>query len=270
MIADQPVGERDQVGGRHLGHAAVGPAVGRAEAARHHTNFSRYLIHSLDEKFLASIDADRQHRRGVVARDGDQPLEQFVDADLFARAQEHGRAAAAAVPFLPRRLVDREDGVARQFAVLDQVEHDIGGHHLRHRGGRKMFVGAARKEDRARIHVLEHHDRRLRRVERAADRGGSLFRRIGHAAPSRGRAAARAPQPRRPLPWHAWKCAPSWAVSGCAGPARRGSPWPWPWPPHSAHRPRWRRAPSARATGCPPLRRCRRPIWPRHWRAPRC
>src|SRR3546814_2441905 len=69
------------------------------------------------------------------------------DLNLLPRAQEHGRAAVAAVPFFPGVAVDGEDGVARQFAAVDQIEHDIGGHHLGHRGGGKALVGAARSEE---------------------------------------------------------------------------------------------------------------------------
>src|SRR3546814_9626767 len=76
------------------------------------------------------------------------------DLNLLPRAQEHGRAAVAAVPFFPGVAVDGEDGVARQFAAVDQIEHDIGGHHLGHRGGGKALVGAA----------LEQEDRKSKRL----------------------------------------------------------------------------------------------------------
>src|SRR3546814_20415703 len=112
-VADHPDGQKDQVRGADLGHPAVGPAVRGSEPARRHATLYGYSVHSLDESGLASVDADTQHRCRVIARNGAASFPLRLDCTLPPRAQEHVRAAVAAVPLFHGDTIEDRQTVVK-------------------------------------------------------------------------------------------------------------------------------------------------------------
>jgi hypothetical protein len=163
------------------GAAFIRPAVGRAELAVRQPQFLGALVHQARERLFGARNTFRKHDAGVVSGKGDDALQQIVDADLFIGGQEHRGARGGAVPALPRLRPNRELLVELELALLDQVERDIGGHHLCHRSRRHPPVGILGIEDRARRQVLQIGNG-SRRFER---RRGSDRRRMSRALVSR-------------------------------------------------------------------------------------
>ena len=110
----------------------VGPAVGRPEIAVGDAQLLGQHILLRDERLLGPGDALGQHDRGVIARQGDDPVEQIFDADLFIGRQEHRRSRCGAVPFRPCLRLYRAHFRQRQLALVDQLERQLGFHHLGH------------------------------------------------------------------------------------------------------------------------------------------
>ena len=136
------------------------------------SQLGRLAVHQRDERGLVAGDALGEGDRGIVPRGGDDAVQQVADAHLLARRQEHGRAGLVAVPALPGLGPHRAHPVGPQLAAVDQVEDDVGGHHLRHRRRRDAPVRILGVEHRARAQVDHVGDRRRSFVGRRGGGGG--------------------------------------------------------------------------------------------------
>ena len=114
----------------------------------------RQRVHLVGEGLLGPRDALGKHDRGVVARKRDDALEQVLDADLLARA-DRNMVEPACGPCHFCQVSGRTVHILlrRQLALVDQLEGDLGRHHLRHRCRRHADVGVLGVEHRARIEV---------------------------------------------------------------------------------------------------------------------
>ena len=172
MVLDLGAGERRQVAGGDIGPPLVRPAVRIAEVAVGQPQPLGIFVHHIGEGFLGAGNAFGEDDRGVVAGQGDDPVQQVLDADLLAGRKEHGRTRLRAMPFLPGLRPHRAHLVEAEVALLDQLEGDIGRHHLRHRCRRHPAIGVLGKQNCARGQVDQVGDLR-RRLERRRLGGGS-------------------------------------------------------------------------------------------------
>ena len=168
MVLDRRRRQPREIARGDVGAPFVGPPVRIAEIAVVEPQPLGRHVHARGESFLGPRDALGQHDACVVPRQRDDSLQQIIDADVFARGQEHRRAGGGAVPFAPGFGANLNHLVELQLTALQHVERDIDGHHLRHRRGRHAPVGILRIQHRLR-----------RQVDEVGNRCGCFERRRG-------------------------------------------------------------------------------------------
>jgi methionyl-tRNA synthetase len=115
------------------------------------------------EAIVSRANAELANSFGNLAQ-RDNALEQILDAHLLTGRQEHRRAGRWTMPSLPGLRPHRAHFVQRQLTLVDQLESNVRGHHLRHRGWWHADVSVLLVQDRARRQIDEVGDF-CRRIE---------------------------------------------------------------------------------------------------------
>ena len=123
-------------GGGHIGQLAFGgrQPVNRMKGGVFHAEFARLGIHQGNKRLAAPGTMFSEGDGGIVGRLDHQGEQQVVDGELFALFQVHLGSAHVR----GRRAGGHDIGQA-DFALLNQIEHDIQVHQLKHAGGISGF-----------------------------------------------------------------------------------------------------------------------------------
>ena len=114
-------------------------------------DLARALGHHHAEDRLVAGQSLGERDAGVVARLDDDAAQKVVDLHPAVDRREHAGGARRRAARAPGVLADDDFIVERDIALLDLVEHELGGHQLGERSGIDQFVGGTSRTGRCRF-----------------------------------------------------------------------------------------------------------------------
>ena len=168
-IADGGFGDHGQIAGGHI-FVRIRPAIGVGEIAALQAQALGFAVHQRDVIGFGTAQPFGQHHARIIARQGDDAVQQVFNAHLAVHVQEHG--AALVVPRLPGFLTHQDRLFQIGFARLDQLEGNIDAHHLAHRCRRDALVGILGQQDTTGLQVFQEGDGGRSGIGRGLRKGG--------------------------------------------------------------------------------------------------